>query len=790
MLSVASILRREGVFEIPFPSKGIDQSQPRSKQPPGSCTYGLNVVGFPPLSDRLGGGKREGTRRAFTDSFENIAGRSNQINGLNATPNTASGSNTPSNAVVAPTVIYPNSTEAGYPDPAASWLAVGSATLHECTDEVGDYNTTDYAEAQPAVSGSFSVSEFRVGMQSAAGGPAAETLPSVSIAYRVTGVGPGVNESFDSSGSKGGASGLFVLEPAVETPRVSNGVDVTCSCILVLSLYYNSGGGDVLVRDFELVVNTSGDWTTDGFVLTQAEVDAITAGGAWTGADKLVLGVTASTAGPCGGVFFDVTQLTLSFLGSGGTAPPNYVTPGKVLALLDRKCYVGDLVADTEVTAATTLAKQHPQIDFYNGLWYCVDGGTQQTIDGTPTVTDWTATAGTIPDKCRLVAFYRDRAVLANQVGSSNGDTLYFMSAIGDPYDWRFAADDERPAEVAAVAGTNRFLGKPSDSITALIPWNDDQLIFGCASTMWKMVGDPGYGGTLMNLTQQTGVLGPRSWCFDEFGNLWFMGSGGLYMMTRDGVPLSVSKRRLYRFIDRINGENNLIQMVYDAFSKSIYIFISDVTQGSANLHIRYDLANDAFWFHQYARTGVMGPYSVCTLTGATDDDRRFLIGGADGYIRRPFDGALLDATGNIAPGGTQRWGTADDMLRVGTGGTAFNSVVRYAPVEYPMGNLEYLLTEMVAYGTDNNLPLNLPLGPVNWYVLTSDSASTIEDQQIPDAARSGQWFGPANFGQQLPVGMRVAAGCHQLMLRQQNRDQSWAIDRVVCKFTPGARRR
>ena len=68
--------------EIPFPVKGIDQSQPRGKQDPLTCVEALNVRGFPPLSDRIGGGKREGTRRAFSDQMTGTGG--NRLLGLSA----------------------------------------------------------------------------------------------------------------------------------------------------------------------------------------------------------------------------------------------------------------------------------------------------------------------------------------------------------------------------------------------------------------------------------------------------------------------------------------------------------------------------------------------------------------------------------------------------------------------------------------------------------------------------------------------------------------------------------
>lgn len=759
--------------ELAFPVGGIDQSQPRSKQNPLTCTDALNVVGFPPLSDRDGGGKREGSRRAFSDQMTN-AGASTRVLGLNAVAGAVA--NATQAATDALFTIHSFSDKAGYPFPTGSWLPVGGpTTVYQCIDE-DPFNTTDYVEAHPAVSGSFGVSEFRVGLESGGGGPASGTLPTVTILYRITGISGGSGDSFDSGGA--GDAGAVV-------PLVPNALS------LIVSVYYNVGGGDIFVRDYEASSSSGGDWLMESFQLTQDEVDLIDAAGAWTGNNKIVLAVTAEAAGLSAAAFFDVSTLNMILQDAGGPPPPNYVTPGKVLALQDSQCYVGDLTADSLAgPAVTTLANAYPQIDFWNGLWYCVDGEHSQYIDATPTVTTWTAsTAGTIPPGCKLITFYRDRAVLANQASVSSGDTYWFMSAIGDPYDWAYGADDIRPAEDSAVAGTNHFLGKPSDSITALIPWNDDRLIFGGASSIWKLEGDPGYGGVLMNHSQETGVLGPRAWCFDEHNNLWFMGASGLYMNAPDGQPVSVSGRKLYRFLDRLDGKAVQVQLAYNAFKKHIDIFLTPVAAFTSALHIRYDIEAKAFWFLQYA-SAAMGPYSVCQLSGPADDDRQYLIGGNDGYARRPFDGGKLDADGNIGPTGTVRWGTADDMLRVGTGGIAIESSVRFAPIEYPLGDLEMTAMELIAYGTDNNLPLALPFGPVQWLWLTGDSCGSVASGSLTDAVRNGQWFGPGNVGQQLPVGLRESAGAHQLVVRQHSSSQSWALDRIVCKFQPGARRR
>lgn len=48
---------------LPFPVRGVDHSLPVAQQPELTCPDALNAVGFPSLSDRQGGGKRDGTSK-------------------------------------------------------------------------------------------------------------------------------------------------------------------------------------------------------------------------------------------------------------------------------------------------------------------------------------------------------------------------------------------------------------------------------------------------------------------------------------------------------------------------------------------------------------------------------------------------------------------------------------------------------------------------------------------------------------------------------------------------------
>ena len=97
---------------------------------------------------------------------------------------------------------------------------------------------------------------------------------------------------------------------------------------------------------------------------------------------------------------------------------------------------------------------------------------------------------GDIPRNCPLIARYRDRLVLAAGI---NGEHLFYMSRIGDPYDFDYG--EGQPG--SAIAGAPTKAGTLGEPIRALAPWRDDYLLFGCTNSLWVMRGDLGFGGQL-----------------------------------------------------------------------------------------------------------------------------------------------------------------------------------------------------------------------------------------------------------------------------------------------------
>ena len=350
---------------------------------------------------------------------------------------------------------------------------------------------------------------------------------------------------------------------------------------------------------------------------------------------------------------FDVTN---EVTGSGsGTA----FTPTGINGMLTHAILTTVHAADDVLTQATTnatmtveytdVAKTH--------TWGRITAGTFNTTnevtgDGsgtafTPTATDisppvwydWTVypggASGAMPAKAYLGCLYRGRNVLA---GNPNYPHQWYMSKIGDPWDWVYSDADP----LTAVAGNNADAGEIGDIIRALIPYKDDYLIFGCASTIWVLTGDPAAGGEIDDVDLTVGMFGAKSWCFDGEGNLYFFGTAGIYK-----IPLgfrnveNLTEISLPDLIDDedANPSTHRITMVYDRKRHGILICITKLSDGS-NSNYWYDLKLKGFFPESYPDE--CGPYSLFYYAANDNDYTDLLVGCKDGYIRK-FDETAKD---------------------------------------------------------------------------------------------------------------------------------------------------
>ena len=219
------------------------------------------------------------------------------------------------------------------------------------------------------------------------------------------------------------------------------------------------------------------------------------------------------------GTFTTTAGQTLS---GGGLASSNSLVPAGIAgmlthAVLDTAHATDDVLSQGTARMTvehTDAAKTHTWGKVTAGIFNTDDEvtGSGSGTAFTPTATDinppvwydWTVYAGgasgTMPTKAYLGCLYRGRNVLS---GNSNYPHQWYMSKVADPFDWVYSSTDP----LTAVAGNSADAGEIGDIVRALIPYKDDYLIFGCASTIWVLTGDPAAGGEIDEVDLTVGML-------------------------------------------------------------------------------------------------------------------------------------------------------------------------------------------------------------------------------------------------------------------------------------------
>lgn len=200
---------------------------------------------------------------------------------------------------------------------------------------------------------------------------------------------------------------------------------------------------------------------------------------------------------------------------------------------------------------------------------------------GANTVSLWTATSGlgSVPTGCHLIALYQDRLVVA---APDYAPHMYYASRAGDPLDWDYvpedATDPSRP-----FSGTDADAGKVGDIITALIPFSDDFLVFGCKGSLWVMRGNPAMNGIVDAISYTVGIVGQKAWCQGPQGEFYFLSTDGLYRLPpgAEARPEPLSADRIPDELVRLNSSNNEILLVWNDEQKGVHIFLAPVVRST-----------------------------------------------------------------------------------------------------------------------------------------------------------------------------------------------------------------
>lgn len=454
------------------------------------------------------------------------------------------------------------------------------------------------------------------------------------------------------------------------------------------------------------------------------------------------LTVTALTTAPTRGS--TVTQVTsgatmvVDFVNTAKTEIYGYVTNGTFTTTAGHTLSGGSMAPTTRVPSAVTA----------NPHWY-----------------DWTVypggSAGTMPTKAYLVAVYRGRVVLA---GNPIYPNQWYMAKVADPFDWLYGADDP----MSAVAGNNADAGQCPDIVRSLISFHDDYLIFGCASTIWILRGDPVSGGSLDNLSDTTGIFGSDSWCFDDARNLYFWGSGGIYEIKADFSGI----RNLTEMVlpDIINDEGadpstHRITMAYDKKRHGIVVAITLLSDGS-NSNYFYSFKTKGFYPESYPDE--CGPYSLFYYDANDTAYADLLVGSKDGYIRKFLSTAKDDDVGG-----------SDD---------AISSYVTYPITQLgeidKRGKLSELVFDLAGGASGGDFS---DTDGVSWELHKGDDAETVLED-IRDGATAWTSGTLSGTGRKNKLRPRMKGAYLGLKLYNSTASETWAINRVLYNSIPAGR--
>lgn len=372
-----------------------------------------------------------------------------------------------------------------------------------------------------------------------------------------------------------------------------------------------------------------------------------------------------------------------------------------------------------------------------------------------PNVSTTPKTYGTMPAKATLIALYRGRIVLA---GNPAYPYQWYMARQNNPYDFAYFANDPQ----APVAGGNADAGELGDVITALIPYKDDYLVFGCANTVWVMRGDPAAGGSLDEVSLTTGIFGPMSHCWDDKDNLYFFGTAGIYRIPPGfGPPENLTAGLLPNIVADLDVDpsTHRIVMAYDRRRIGILIAITTLATGS-NVNYWFDLKTQGFFPETYP--GEAGVYAAVYYEAQDSDYRRLLVGGRDAYIRYFKDSAKDDDAGG-----------SDD---------AISSYSTFGPIQLSQDadREGKIISLTVITGTDTD--------GLSYDVHVADSAEETIDQV--EAGSTPFLTGTVQVDNRVARIRVKCRGIYALIkLYNSTTSQTWAIEKVVAQVTEGGRR-
>lgn len=353
--------------------------------------------------------------------------------------------------------------------------------------------------------------------------------------------------------------------------------------------------------------------------------------------------------------------------------------------------------------------------------------------------------------------------------------SLWALSAkvdkAGPVYSWQnFNPSDSGISETTdrAIVGTASGQGLPADDIIALAPVpNDDAsyetIMFGSRS-LWSLKGDPRIDGGLSNVSSSTGIFGPRAWCFDNKGNLFWVGNGGLHAMPRGSRSYTKTDgKKLPDVFELARIDRRQLILAYRASDNTILVYVTPriggADEGQAAQVAVYDIDTQEFTQDQYPAE--IGPTMAVEITGQKPEDRDVVLCGHNGFICRYSDDARSDL------------------------GEPIDVVIDLAPPGGLAGNANQILQQINAEAAEGSGACDLMIyrgrtaSEVQRFELGEYVNGVLTGEDDPDVTFT-LWDKAPGLEQ---VYVNQAGGAFRVVLRQRSATASLAVERVQGRF-------
>lgn len=374
---------------------------------------------------------------------------------------------------------------------------------------------------------------------------------------------------------------------------------------------------------------------------------------------------------------------------------------------------------------------------------YRIERGPKIYDPSTDTTSLMVATTGQVPTGCPLICRHLDRIFLG---GAEIAPHVWYCARQGDELDFDYTQTDDQ----TAVAGTASEAGVPGTALTAFVPHSDDYLIMGCRHSLWRLRGDPAYGGSLDALSHTIGIIGRSAWCQGPAGEIIFLSLDGLYVLPPGGdtFPISVSREVLPQEFLNLNPDTLDASLEYDVQGRGVHIYLtSDASAG--RLHWWFDWSMKTFW--PMSLDANYEPTATCTLQSTVIEDSGVILGGRDGYLRRASELSETDC------------------------GTTFSSYVLIGPIGLARDGYTGSVISMDAVIAEES-------GDVTWEVRP---ALTFEASTTASASITGTWIAGLNApvygsGRGQAMTLKITGGT----------GRKWALEDIVTVVRASGKRR